>query len=169
VSGSCILQAGSSSNAPHASHQTMTSFRWTKALSVSIAVCVCIGRVRGDADGANVVLAEGSPGSPRKETEFIKAKLEGAEDRVRELVAKLDSFSVDASLAKAEIHSSFIETWQNVELLARDRCGAEVHSIRLSQQNAEAQVERLQGEIRLAAQQLEELKVQLSKAAQRRP
>jgi hypothetical protein len=114
--------------------------------------------------GARSDLKSESPGSPRKETDAIKAKLESAEDRVRELVAKLDSFSIDASLAKAEIHSSFIETWQNVEVLARDRCGTELQSIRASQQKAEAQVERMQEEFRAASQHVEDLKVLLSRA-----
>lgn len=100
-----------------------------------------------------------------REKEAIKSKLEGTEARVRDLLADLETFSSTASKAKAEIHSSLLETWKNVERLAMDRCGTELESIRISQRKAEAKAAELQDEARIAAQEMESFKLSLNRAS----
>jgi outer membrane murein-binding lipoprotein Lpp len=109
-------------------------------------------------------IASSEVSDTKRETDAIKSKLESAESRVRELISKLDTFSNDASAAKAEIHASLLDTWANVELLARDRCGSELESIRISQRKAEARAAELQDELRAVELQTEELKVSLAKS-----
>lgn len=100
-----------------------------------------------------------------REKQAIKSKLEGTEARVRELLADLETFSTHAAAAKSEIHTSLLDTWKNVELLARDRCGSELDSIRASQRKAEAAAADLQDELRLVERRAEELTLQLKKSS----
>lgn len=110
-------------------------------------------------------IVHGQSADTIKEKELIKSRLEGTEARVRSLLADLETFSSTASKAKAEIHTSLLETWTNVEHLARDRCGTELETVRTTQRKAEARVADLQDELRQAAHETENLKLSISKSS----
>lgn len=110
-------------------------------------------------------IVHGQSADTIKEKELIKSRLEGTEARVRSLLADLETFSSTATKAKAEIHTSLLETWTNVENLARDRCGTELETVRTTQRKAEARVADLQDELRQAAHETENLKLSISKSS----
>jgi hypothetical protein len=128
------------------------------------ALALCATGAAADASVTRTVTRSDVTDTVR-EKEAIKSKLEGTEARVRELLADLETFSTHATNAKAEIHSSLLDTWKNVELLARDRCGSELESIRISQRKAEAKVAELQDELRSRGQEAEALKLTVSKTS----
>lgn len=141
--------------------------RLVTAVVVSLALLLAQGEANVETVTVSKKVISSSVDSTatKRETEAIKSKLEKAESHVRELIRQLDSFTLDASNAKAEIHSSLMETWQNVEHLARDRCGSEIEIIRVAQRKAESRVAELEDEARLSAKQLEDLNLRISKAS----
>jgi len=89
-----------------------------------------------------------------KEANQLRSKLETAEGRVRELVSKLETVSVDATRAKTEIHETLHEAWAMVDLLSRDKCGDAVEKVRERQRDVEMQLHTLQDEVTVRDRQL---------------
>mmetsp|Transcript_1475 Transcript_1475/g.2456 ORF Transcript_1475/g.2456 Transcript_1475/m.2456 type:complete len:441 (+) Transcript_1475:106-1428(+) len=82
--------------------------------------------------------------STEKDAGALRGKLEVAEGRVRELVSKLESVSVDATRAKSEIHETLNEAWGLVDLLSKNRCGDAVEKVRIKQKEVESQLDAQQ-------------------------
>lgn len=147
----------------------VTWWRMAKVNKCVLIFILAISLSRSSVFGAKNILSEKTTvttsAHTKRETDVIKSQLESAEGRVRELLADLETFSSHASKAKAEIHSSLLDTWKNVELLAQDRCGSELDSMRALLKKADTKKSELEEEIRTFSRVDEERKLQLAQSA----